>query len=144
MLFNSYSFLLFFPIVVLLYFVLPHKLRWVWLLVTSYYFYMSWNAKYVILLSISIIITWVSGLLIDWSNKRGGKHNILEKKMWVGLSVILNLAILCFFKYMIFFIGSIAKILNSGGGGEVYPSHISILFFQSEFRFTHSKLSVTR
>ena len=58
--------------------------------------YMSWNAKYVILLSISIIITWVSGLLIGWSNKRGGKYSILEKKMWVGLSVILNLAILSF------------------------------------------------
>jgi hypothetical protein len=78
---------------------------------------MSWNAKYAILLSISVIITWVSGLLIDWSNKRGGKHSILEKKSWVGLSLTLNLGILCFFKYINFFGDSITKILNSWGGG---------------------------
>lgn len=100
---------------------------------------MSWNAKYVILLSISIIITWVSGLLIGWSNKRGGKYSILEKKMWVGLSVILNLAILCFFKYMIFFTGSIAKIVNSvsawGGGGGGRYTLPTFRYYSSSWNF---------
>ena len=57
MLFNSIDFLVFFPIVVLIYFIIPIKLRYIWLLVASYYFYMSWNAKYVILILFSTIVT---------------------------------------------------------------------------------------
>ena len=45
MLFNSLSFLVFFPLVVLVYFLWPKRTRWVWLLVASYYFYMCWNAR---------------------------------------------------------------------------------------------------
>ena len=45
MLFNSIDFLIFFPIVTLLYFTLPKRVRWVWLLIASYYFYMSWNPR---------------------------------------------------------------------------------------------------
>ena len=43
MLFNSLSFLIFFPVVVGIYFIIPRKVRWVWLLIASYYYYMSWN-----------------------------------------------------------------------------------------------------
>ena len=64
MLFNSLQFLLFFPIVVLFYFIIPQQVRWVWLLVASYYFYMCWNAKYALLMATSTAITWLSGLLI--------------------------------------------------------------------------------
>lgn len=69
MLFNSIDFLIFFPIVVLIYFIIPSKIRWIWLLISSYYFYMSWNPKYVILLATTTIITYLSGLLIDKANK---------------------------------------------------------------------------
>ena len=62
MLFNSYSFMLFFPIVLCIYFVIPKKARHVWLLVASYYFYMGWNAKYAILIAISTIVTYLGGL----------------------------------------------------------------------------------
>lgn len=64
MVFNSMSFLIFFPIVTLLYFVFPQKIRYIWLLVASYYFYMSWNAKYAILLLISTVTTYIGGLLV--------------------------------------------------------------------------------
>ena len=50
MLFNSMSFLLFFPLVVLGYFLVPGKVKQYWLLAASYYFYMSWNAKYGLLI----------------------------------------------------------------------------------------------
>ena len=50
MLFNSGEFLIFFPIVVLAYYLLPGKLKNSWLLIASYYFYMSWNAEYALLL----------------------------------------------------------------------------------------------
>ena len=46
MLFNSLAFLLFFPVVTLVYFLLPHKARYIWLLCASYFFYMQWNASY--------------------------------------------------------------------------------------------------
>ena len=61
MLFNSFSFLLFFPIVTLLYFLIPHKLRYLWLLVASYFFYMCWNPKYALLLAASTVIAFISG-----------------------------------------------------------------------------------
>ena len=74
MLFNSLSFLIFFPIVVGIYFLIPKKVRWVWLLAASYYYYMSWNAKYAALLALSTVITWLSGLLIE----RCGEDRIAE------------------------------------------------------------------
>lgn len=48
MLFNSLEFLIFLPIVLLVYFVIPPKIKNIWLLIASYYFYMCWNAKYAI------------------------------------------------------------------------------------------------
>ena len=65
MLFNSFSFLIFFPIVVLVYYLIPKKVRYIWLLVASYYFYMSWNAIYAILIAVSTLVTWTSGILIS-------------------------------------------------------------------------------
>ena len=86
MLFNSIDFLLFFPFVTILYFLLPHRVRWVWLLGASYYFYMCWNAKYAVLIAASTVITYASGLLI----RKAPRH----KKLWVALSFLSNLAIL--------------------------------------------------
>ncbi len=65
MLFNSLQFLIFFPIVVLLYFAFPRKVRYIWLLIASYFFYMCWNAKYALLMLFSTIVTWVSGLALE-------------------------------------------------------------------------------
>ena len=106
MLFNSFSFLIFFPIVVLLYCIIPKKVRYIWLLVASYYFYMSWNAKYAILIAISTVITWLSGLLIAKVRSNGWKRTI------VAISVISNLGILFFFKYFEFAVTSINMILS--------------------------------
>ena len=101
MIFNSIDFLIFFPVVTLLYFVLPRRVRWVWLLVASYYFYMSWNPRYAVLIALSTVITWLSGLLIaragDIPDERARTR---RKKLWVAASFISNLAILFFFKYL--------------------------------------------
>ncbi|HRZ39470.1 MAG TPA: MBOAT family protein, partial [Candidatus Omnitrophota bacterium] len=53
MLFNSPQFIIFFPIVVLLYFLCPYRFRWVLLLCASYYFYMCWEARYALLMGLS-------------------------------------------------------------------------------------------
>lgn len=62
MVFNSMEFLVFFPIVFLIYFLLPGKIRYLWLLLSSYYFYMCWNPRYVLLLLFSTLITYISGI----------------------------------------------------------------------------------
>ncbi len=115
MLFNSYDFLLFFPIVVLLYFVIPKKIRYIWLLITSYYFYMGWNAKYALLLLISTVVTYVSGLLLAWAEKKykeQEKKAISIKKKIVAVSFVSNLAILFFFKYFDFAVININRVLQ--------------------------------
>ena len=98
MLFNSIDFLLFFPLVTVIHFLLPHRARWAWLLVTSYFFYMCWNPKYVLLIALSTLITWCSGLLLEAAGQvADAKRRERLRRLWVGLSFGLNLAILFFF-----------------------------------------------
>ncbi len=138
--FNSYEFLLFLPIVVLLYFALPKKVRWVWLLVSSYFFYMCWNASYALLIATSTLVTWLSGLLIEKAdgieNKRKSKN---LKKLWVGLSFGINLAILFFFKYFGFAVESI----NALAGTQIFTLNFDILLPVGISFYTFQALSYT-
>lgn len=109
MLFNSLHFMIFFPIVILGYFCLSHKYRWMWLLAASIYFYMSWNPKFIILIMTTVIITFFSGIGIAKATKN---DNIVLKKMWLIISLVSNLSILFFFKYFDFAIASINKVLD--------------------------------
>ncbi len=96
MLFNSWSFLFFFPVVVGLYWALPHRLRWAWLLAASCVFYMAFVPKYVLILFAVIGIDYVAGLLIARSDGAA-------RRRWLLLSIVANLAVLGFFKYFNFF-----------------------------------------
>ncbi len=135
MVFNSLHFMVFFPLVVLGYFLLPHKNRWVWLLAASFYFYMSWNPKFILLIMTTIIITYFSGIGIEKARKSG--NNTL-KKLCLVISVSSNLAILFFFKYFDFAINSINKILEMAniklltpGFDIMLPVGISFYTFQA-------------
>ncbi|WP_291634850.1 MBOAT family O-acyltransferase [Clostridium sp.] len=111
--FTSLYFLIFFSITCILYFIIPHKFRWVWLLICSYAFYMSVNPKYALLIATSTIITYLSGLLIDNANKISDeKKSIQMKKLWVIASFSSNLGILFLFKYFNFFGDSVTRVLN--------------------------------
>lgn len=114
MLFNSSEFLIFFPFVTLIYFILPKKVRQYWLLISSYYFYMCWNAKYIILIFYTTCVTFISGLLLEKiENIAFGKNNkILRKNIVVAGSFILNLCMLFYYKYANFSIGILAKVLS--------------------------------
>ncbi len=106
------SFLIFFPIVVCMYFAIPTKFRWVWLLCASYYFYMCWNPVYASLIAISTVITFISGLFLEKFKKlTDANKRKLYSKWCVGLSFGSNLAILVFFKYSNFLIDNISAIL---------------------------------
>ncbi|MBR3524792.1 MAG: MBOAT family protein, partial [Lachnospiraceae bacterium] len=93
MLFNSIPFLIFFPIVILIYYILPGKIKRLWLLAASYFFYMSWNAKYVLLILFSTVATYAAGRLMERAKERKGKKTILI------LVIAMNLGLLFFFKY---------------------------------------------
>lgn len=113
--FVSIQFLLFFPIVTIVYFSLPQKPRWLWLLCASYFFYMSWNPRYGILLAVSTVITYLSGILIGKAGDLPDAEKAAKmKKLWVSVSFALNLGILIVFKYLNFF-------------DEVYTNLISAL-----------------
>lgn len=103
LLFNSIEFFIFFPIVSITYFLIPHKYRWIWLLISSYFFYMCWNPKYVLFLAASTIVTYISGLLIERANSiKDEKKSIRLKKLWVFTSFAINISILSILKYFNF------------------------------------------
>ncbi len=102
MLFNSFGFMLFFPIVVHFYFIIPKCSRHIWLLVASYYFYMTWNPRYALVLLFSTITTYVAARLM-----RGKK-----KKLVFYICILCNLLILGGFKYTDFIIHNINYVLR--------------------------------
>lgn len=143
MLFNSLQFLVFFPIVTLLYFAIPHRLRYLWLLGASYYFYMCWNPKYALLMGTSTLITYLSGLLIDYSNRlEDEKKRVFQKKLWVALSFCSNLAILFFFKYFDFAFDNLNRVLAVVGMQLVQPAFDVVLPVGISF-YTFQALSYT-
>jgi len=97
MLFNSIEFFIFFPLVTLAYFVLPHKWRWLLLLAASYYFYMSWKAEYILLI--------IASTLIDFfvAKRMAAIPEKPDRKPWLWVSLVSNLGILMTFKYYGFF-----------------------------------------
>ena len=62
MLFNSFDFVIFFPIVVGIYFLLPHRIRWGFLLLASYYFYMCWKVEYIFLIIASTLSVYLAAI----------------------------------------------------------------------------------
>ena len=107
MLFNSLQFIVFFPIVIALYFLIPYKKRWILLLAASYYFYMCWKVDYIILIIASTVIDYIC------SNKMSKLNNQKSKKPWLIASIISNLSILFGFKYFNFFSENIQLIFNN-------------------------------
>ena len=100
MLFHSIEFMLFFPAVCLLYYIIPHRFRYLFLLVCSYFFYMCWNPKYALLMLASTAVTYASGLLLGAAEGLADEAARGRRKKWVvALSFGSNLAILFFFKY---------------------------------------------
>lgn len=136
MLFNSIDFLIFFPIVTAIFFVIPRKLKTLWLLVTSYYFYMSWNPKYAALIAISTVITFISGVLIE---KTKGWYG---KKLVVITSLVSNLVILGIFKYADFALQTLSLIISQMGL-ETIDKRLDLLLPVGISFYTFQALSYT-
>lgn len=100
MLFNSYQFLLFFPIVVLLYFVIPKPAKNYMLLAASYIFYMGWNPLYALLLLSCTIVTFFASLVLETSlvSEKGKSNRVAV----TAISIVIILGMLFYFKYLNF------------------------------------------
>lgn len=114
MLFNSIDFFVFFPVVVLVYQVIPKKIRYLWLLLASYYFYMNWNAKYALLIGFSTIITYLCGISIEQIKNHNGLLRLKGclLKIIIVFGVTINLGVLFFFKYFDFFLENVNRVLS--------------------------------
>ena len=106
MLFNSFEFIVFFILVTTSYFLLPHKFRWLLLLVASCYFYMAFVPIYILILFGTILIDYFAGILIE--NAEGKK-----RKSFLILSLFANIGVLAVFKYYNFFATNINELLSS-------------------------------
>lgn len=115
MLFNSLEYLLFFPIVVLSYFLLPHRFRWVLLLAASYFFYMCWNPVYIVLILLSTLIDYYA------SQKMGEKETKRERRKFLYLSLFSNLGLLFSFKYFNFFSANLSQLFEFLGLNYMIP-----------------------
>ena len=107
MLFNTIDFVFFLPIVIIGYFLLKPKYRWVLLLAASYYFYMSWKLEYVVLIMFSTLIDYYCGL------QMGKRESQRTKRPFLLLSLITNLGLLFGFKYLNFFTSSANEIFTN-------------------------------
>lgn len=116
MLFNSIDFLLFFPIVCIIYFLIP-SLRWrnLFLLLASYFFYMNWKPAYALLLLTSTVLTYATAICIDKST------DIKKRKAWLTICIVLNLSILFVFKYFNFAAENITALMSYLGVAVSIP-----------------------
>ncbi len=107
MVFNSFSFLLFFAIVLAVHYL---KISWtarkVCLIGFSYLFYMAWNPPFVMLLWISTLVDWQAGKKIYASNRKS------KKRLWLVISLVANLGLLGFFKYGNFLLDNFVAVLD--------------------------------
>ena len=98
MLFNSIEFLVFFPIVVFIYYLIPGRVKYIWLLIASYFFYMQWNPAYVFLLLTSTLVTYTGALILEKIS------DVRKRKLCLFIALMINLVILGYFKYANFFV----------------------------------------
>ena len=131
--FNSLAFLLYLPVVVGGYWLLPHKGRKVWLLAASYFFYGYWNPAFIFLLLFSTAVDYCCSLGMD-----SYRDKPIVMKLLLMISIVMNLGLLFFFKYFDFFgenINAIAAALGSGYRvpqlGLILPVGISFYTFQT-------------
>jgi alginate O-acetyltransferase complex protein AlgI len=112
MLFNSLNFALFLPLVFILYWFIANrslKVQNILLLVASYFFYACWDYRFLFLLIFSSLLDYYSGIRIHRAEK------IKWKKIWLWLSILINLGFLGIFKYYNFFSASLTGVFSHFG-----------------------------
>ncbi|MCB0763068.1 MAG: MBOAT family protein, partial [Flavobacteriales bacterium] len=114
MLFNSTAYLIFLPVVVGLFFALPHRLRWLLLLVASCVFYMAFVPVYILILAFTIMVDYVAGIVIEPARGRA-------RRMFLVASIVANVGVLAIFKYYPFLTENLELLLGSIGIRHHFP-----------------------
>lgn len=126
MVFSSLSFLFYFlPTILLLYYILPKKFRYgrnFVLLIGSLFFYFVGEPKAIVVMLLSIFINYLGGIAVS----RVGEK---QRKISLTIVVILNLAILFYYKYLMFIVGNLSKIFDFSVETKSIYMPIGISFF---------------
>ena len=132
MTFNSWEFLIFYPIVAALYFLLPKKMKWPMLLIASYYFYAFYQAELLFLIILTTAVSFFMSHLIERTEKTS------LRKLYLSLTLIVCLGVLFFYKYFNFLGASVSSIIELLGKEPpsimldlVLPVGISFYTFQT-------------
>ena len=136
LLFNSFEYLIFLPIVALIFFLLAPKYRWILLLGASYYFYMSWKAEYALLILFCTTINYFAAILIDKQESKA------KKKLILTIDLILSFGVLFFYKYLGFLTENINVALDLFNSSINLPDFEILLPVGISF-FTFQTLSYT-
>ena len=154
MTFNSIPFLIFYPCVLLGYFGsrrLPERIgaevRWIFLLLASYFFYMYTQPALIVLILFTTVVSWASSLLIEKLEGKIASGNLTDaeiarakrqKKLYLTLTLVTSLGVLFFFKYFIFITESVFGIVGLFTGESyqitlnlILPVGISFYTFQT-------------
>jgi alginate O-acetyltransferase complex protein AlgI len=115
MLFNSFEFAVFFPVVTILFFLLPHRFRWLLLLLASCFFYMFFKPIYIFILLFTIVIDYFAGIWI--ANEEVPR----KRKRLLLLSIFANVGVLVVFKYFNFLAENFNIVVKSIGGHNGIP-----------------------
>ncbi len=132
MVFSSIVFLcIFFPAVIILYYLCPLRLRNFFLLLASLLFYAWGEPKYIVIMLFSTVFDYCNGRLLEYSETRGKKLTL--GRIVLAVSVLGNLAILCFFKYTDFAVTTINSLAGTDFSvpGLALPIGISFYTFQT-------------
>ncbi|MBQ8423384.1 MAG: MBOAT family protein [Coprobacter sp.] len=110
MLFNSLEFLLYLPIVFSLYWFVFNQIHWqnVLIVIASYIFYGYWDWRFLLLIATTTIFSFTAGVLIERFETRRTLRKVIS-----GLNIIINLLILCIFKYYDFFVESFVELFSN-------------------------------
>ncbi len=137
MVFNSYTFIVFFIIILIL-----HNLPFSWktkkvnLLLASYIFYAAWNPPFILLLWLSTVVDFYVGRALYTQN------NVAKKRMLLVLSLIGNLGMLCFFKYGTFLLENFVILVNALGV-DYHPAKPNIILPAGISFYTFTTLCYT-
>ena len=120
MTFNSLAFVIFYPALLLLYFLLPHRARLPLLLVASYFFYMYYQPSLIFLILATTLVSWLAAWGIERSQSRALRRFLLS------ITLIVCLGTLFFYKYFDFLMGSVVGLIRFFGG-EASPIVLSLV-----------------
>lgn len=114
--FTSFHFLLFFPAVCILYYLIPQRYKWQYLLVVSYLFYINWQPIYAVLLFATTVVTYAGARLIEKTEEKP----VRRKSIFIA-SCVIPISILVFYKYYNFVNGAVFDLLDRVGLRWPFP-----------------------